>query len=69
MKHKKNLLLLILGLFIWKAAFAERWQCLKNIDEIHLGIGYLSEDAKKIGLSPNRLRTVTESKLRKEGIN
>ncbi len=68
MIHKKILLLLILVLFIWRAIFAERWQHLKKIDKIHISIVNLSEDARRLGLSKKMLRTITESRLRKEGL-
>lgn len=46
----------------------EEWRLLKGIDKLSIIIEYLDEDAIKIGLTEGRLRTVTELRLRKEGI-
>ena len=45
-------------------------RCLVNIgNKFEILIGNLNEDAKKIGLTEERLRTVTELRLRKEGMD
>ncbi len=68
-KKRKVLLLFICVLFICKGAFSGvDEKVLKGIDMLKIGIEYLSDEAKNIGLTRGRLRTVTELRLRKEGI-
>ncbi len=72
MKYKKILLLLFFGLFVWKGIFSEILdpdvKTLKGVDKVHIIINRLNEDANKIGLTEDRLKTVVELKLRRERI-
>lgn len=69
MKHKKYLLLLLFTLFLYGKVFPIQISAvLKGIDKIYVGIEGISEDGNKIGLTRERLRTVGELKLRREGI-
>ena len=69
MKIRKVLLLFVCVLFIYKGAFsAVGYEVLKGINRLDVSIEFLSDGARKIGLTDERLRTVTELRLRKEGI-
>jgi len=68
-KKRKVLLLFICVLFIYKGAFsAADYEVLKGINRLRVSIEFLNDEARKIGLTRDRLRTVTELRLRKEGI-
>ena len=67
-KKRKVLLLFICVLFIYKGAFsAADYEVLKGINRLRVSIEFLNDEARKIGLTRDRLRTVTELRLRKEG--
>jgi len=76
MNLKKISLLFLLTFFLASPLFpSQEWwhlsshECLVNIrSKFMVGIVPLSEDAKKIGLTEERLRTITELRLRKEGM-
>lgn len=71
MKHKKILLLPLLIIFICNGISSQRdvkSYPLKGINAIFVLIEKLPEDAIEIGLTEDRLRTITELRLRKEGI-
>ena len=68
MKKRKVLLLFICVLFIYKGAFSSvDYEVLKGINRLSILIEVLGGEARKIGLTRERLRTVTELRLRKEG--
>lgn len=68
MKLKKISLLFFLTFFFVSYLSSSR-NCLVNIgSKFSVVIEGLTEDAKKIGLTKERLRTVTELRLRKEGM-
>ena len=71
MKHKKILLLLFLSLLICRWATAgqlERWSGLKNIKKLGFELVYINEDASKVELTKDRIETIIELTLRREGI-
>lgn len=69
MKHKKILLLAILSLIICKVASSEiRSKPLKGIEKIWVLIEVLGEEERKMGLTEDRLKSITELRLRREGI-
>lgn len=60
---------IIICLFIYKGAFsAVDYKVLKGINTLKVAIEDLSDYAVKIGLSEERLGTLIELKLRREGI-
>ena len=67
MKYKKSLFLILLCLFISHEAFSDV-KALKGIESIYVFIEPLSDDALDLGLTEERIRIITELKLRKEGI-
>ena len=67
MKYKKTLFLVLLCLFISHEAFSDV-RALKGIESICVFIEPLSNDALDLGLTEERIRIITELKLRKEGI-
>ena len=80
MKIKKILIFLSFTVLISRMAGAQTWekgkynfwkdwQILKYITRVTVLVEGLSEDAVKIGLTEHRIQTVTELRLRKEGIN
>lgn len=75
MNHKKILLLIFFSLIIIKDAIPGHTQLtydysktLKGLTELRLYVGDLSEDAIKTGITKERIKTITELKLRREGI-
>lgn len=74
MRKKSYAILLIIFwvTLIGKNALAEEilkeYKLLKGIEKVNVVVGELTEDAKKIGLTEERIQTVTELRLRKEGI-
>lgn len=74
MKHKNiALLLLFLFLFVYRGAFSEttddiQAKYLKGIKWLRVSIESLGVEATKIGLTRERLKTITELRLRREGI-
>lgn len=68
MKYKKIILLLFICIFTLKGAFFEKANVLKNLKEVDIVIEGLPEDASKIGLTKERIKTVVELCLRREGI-
>ena len=67
MKYKKTLFLVLLCLFISHEAFSDV-RALKGIESICVFIEPLSNDALDLGLTEERIRIITELRLRKEGI-
>ena len=69
MRQRKVLLLFIFALFIYKGAFSNAdYEVLKGINRLKVSIELLDDEARKIGLTRDRLKTITELRLRKEGI-
>jgi len=71
MRFKKIIVFLVLNFLFFGTNFlhGETWKNLRNIgSEFEVAIEYLPKDAKKIGLTRNRLITVVELRLRREGI-
>ena len=69
MKYKKSLLIIFLTLFIGGKAFTQSdFKALKGIKRILVAVEQVNEDAIKIGLTRQRIQTVVELKIRKEGI-
>jgi len=69
LRFKRIVLFLVLSLLVCETSFLyEQYEALKNIgNKFEVKID-LSEDAKKIGLTEEKLRTVSELRLRKEGM-
>ena len=71
MIFKKILLFLLFILLVFGTDFLHggNWQNLRNIgSKFEMIIEALDKDAEKIGLTENRLKTVVELRLRREGI-
>lgn len=72
MKYKQIILLLLLTIFVGNRIFPQfidpQAKTLTGIKEIQILIEVLNYEAMKLGLTKDRLRTVTELKLRREGI-
>lgn len=69
MKYKKILLLLLLSLFTFLQLKAQVWHgVLKGIDKVIIAVELLGEEEIKMGLTMSRLQTLTELKIRREGI-
>ena len=71
MRYKEILLLIIFSLLFYNVTFSEndvKSYPLKGINAIFVLIEKLPEDAIEIGLTSHRLKTVTELRLRREGI-
>lgn len=75
MNHKKILLLIFISFLITNVAIPGYAQftydyskSLKGLTELRLYVGNLSEDAINVGITKERIKTITELKLRREGI-
>lgn len=70
MRFKRTMLFLVLSFILCETSFLyENYEMLENIgNKFRVTIEYLDEYAKKIGLTEERLKTVAELRLRKEGI-
>lgn len=69
MKYKKILLLIFLSIFVYEATFSYadlHPQALKGLKIIKVEISGISKDAIKLGITEERLKTLTELKLRSE---
>ena len=70
MRFKRIMLFLVLSFLLFETSFlCGGYKELRNIgSKFMVLIEHLDEDAKKIGLTEKRLITVTELRLRREGI-
>jgi len=69
MRLKRIVLFLVLSLLLCEISFLYGHENLRNIgSEFVVLIGRADENGKKIGLTKNRLRIVSELRLRKEGM-